>query len=138
MTEENVIKYEVIRSFIEDAKHNVVLDFSAEWCGPCKKLYPIIKKLSNKYTNILFFKIDIGKGDDENLGDLYNISSLPTCLFFHNGQLLVKEEGLQPGASNIIDALATLISKSCETDKDEIITEINNYLLDNCENKYSQ
>ena len=53
------IKYEVIRSLIEDTKQAVVLDFSASWCGPCKKLYPVIKALAEKYSDIHFFKIDI-------------------------------------------------------------------------------
>ena len=49
------IKYEVIRSLIEDEKNPVLLDFSASWCGPCKKLYPILKSLADKYTDIHFY-----------------------------------------------------------------------------------
>ena len=130
------IKYEVIRSLIEDTKQSVVLDFSASWCGPCKKLYPVIKALAEKYDNIHFFKIDIGEKDDENLGDLYNISSLPTCLFFNNGELLQKEEGLQPGASNIINSLSKLIC-DCDSNKNikDVVNEINNYLLESCQSK---
>lgn len=130
------IKYEVIRSLIEDTKQAVVLDFSASWCGPCKKLYPVIKALAEKYSDIHFFKIDIGQQDEENLGDLYNISSLPTCLFFNNGELLQKEEGLQPGASNIIESLSKLI---CDSDSSkntlDVTTEINNYLLESCQSR---
>jgi thioredoxin len=130
------IKYEVIRSLIEDTKQAVVLDFSASWCGPCKKLYPVIKALAEKYNHIHFFKIDICQQDEENLGDLYNISSLPTCLFFNNGELLQKEEGLQSGASNIINALSKLIC-DCDSNKNnnDVINEINNYLIESCQSR---
>ena len=129
------LKYEVIRSLIEDSKQPVILDFSATWCGPCKKLYPLLKALAEKYTNIHFFKIDIGQNDQENLGDLYNISSLPTCLFFCQGQLLKKEEGLQPGASNITGALSLLVSQLTQQDQLVVQSEINNYLAETSQSK---
>ena len=123
-----LVNFDEVKKLI-DGNNLVVLDFSASWCGPCKKLYPIIKKLSGKYENISFFKVDIGKQDADNLGDLYNISSLPTVLFFHNGQELDRQEGMKPGASNIITALAELISKDeCECAPDTIVTDINEYL----------
>ena len=122
------LKYEVIRSLIEDSKQPVILDFSATWCGPCKKLYPLLLTLANKYTDVYFFKIDIGQNDEENLGDLYNISSLPTCLFFCQGQLLKKTEGLPPGAGNIKTALALMLSQTTQQDQIAVQTEINNYL----------
>lgn len=64
----------------------VVVDFSATWCGPCKKVAPIVEELANDYSG----KAAIGKVDVDDSPDLterYGIRSVPTILFFKNGEL---------------------------------------------------
>jgi len=60
----------------------VVIDFYAEWCGPCKKIAPEIEKLSNKYTNIKFCKINVDELDK--LSNTFKVTSLPTFVFLKN------------------------------------------------------
>jgi thioredoxin 1 len=70
----------------------VIIDFFANWCGPCKAISPIIDNVSEKYTD----KIIIGKINvDENteLLEQYEIKSIPTILFFRNGELIDKTVG---------------------------------------------
>ena len=131
------LKYEVIRTLIEDEKKPIILDFSASWCGPCKKLYPILEVLADKYSDIYFYKIDIGQNDKENLGDLYNISSLPTCLFFCNGEILDKQEGFHPNGSNIVSALAKLLNSISEEEMEDedILDEINTHLKEQSQSR---
>ncbi|NDV58906.1 thioredoxin [Bacteroides sp. 519] len=67
----------------------VVIDFGAEWCGPCKVVSPIIDELASEYQD----QVIIGKCDvDENteLAARYNIRNIPTILFIENGNVVDK------------------------------------------------
>ena len=57
-----------------------IIDFYASWCGPCKKLSPIMEKLSKKYEGkVNFYKIDVDKSSD--LANTLNIKAIPTLIF---------------------------------------------------------
>lgn len=70
----------------------VVVDFWAEWCGPCRMVGPIINELASEYEG----KVIIGKMDvDENVEtpQTFGIRNIPTILFFKNGQVVDKQVG---------------------------------------------
>ena len=70
----------VITSLVEIPQDKrVVIDFFADWCGPCKKIAPEYEKLSQKYADIVFLKIDADESDK--LAESFNINALPTFLF---------------------------------------------------------
>ena len=70
----------------------VVIDFWAEWCGPCRMVGPIVEELSKEYDG----QVIIGKMDvDENIDtpNTYGIRNIPTMLFFKDGQVVDKQIG---------------------------------------------
>lgn len=79
---------ELITVYYEQAikthKH-VIIDFYADWCGPCKMLSPILIQLSNEYKNISFFKVNVDR--ESTLAKKLNIQSVPSILFFKDGKL---------------------------------------------------
>lgn len=62
----------------------VVVDFYAEWCGPCKQLAPFFKTLAAEYKHVNFIKIDYD--DFESIAEQYDVASLPTLVFFKDGK----------------------------------------------------
>lgn len=94
----------------ELSKNGLVLDFSANWCGPCKKIYPLLKFIATKYDNIKIVKIDIDKDDDE-IAETYQIQSLPTIVIVKNEKEMKRESGVKEGGINIIRVIAELLVK---------------------------
>lgn len=80
---------EVLKSHVP-----VVVDFWAEWCGPCRRFSPLIEELSKEYTKLKFGKLNT----DENIAiaQKYNIMSIPTVLLFKNGTVSATSVGAIP------------------------------------------
>tara|TARA_R110002012_G_scaffold72738_4_gene185835 strand:+ start:3454 stop:3753 length:300 start_codon:yes stop_codon:yes gene_type:complete len=74
-----------------------LVDFSAEWCGPCKMLAPILKQVKDEMGDSLrVVKIDVDK--NQNLANTYQVRGVPTLIFFKNGEQLWRKSGvLQKG-----------------------------------------
>ena len=71
----------------------VVLDFWAEWCGPCRMLGPIIDELASDYEGrVVVGKVNVDDNDD--ITSKFGIRNIPTVLFFQNNQLVDKQVGI--------------------------------------------
>ncbi|MFA7104431.1 MAG: thioredoxin [Dysgonamonadaceae bacterium] len=70
----------------------VIIDFWAEWCGPCKMVGPIIEEISEKYKDqVVVGKIDVDNNDGAT--SKYGIRNIPTVLFIKNGEVVDKLVG---------------------------------------------
>ncbi len=85
----------------------LVVDFYATWCGPCKKLSPTLDEVSEEFAGqVNIVKVDVDESEDLALN--YGIRSVPTVLFFKNGQLVDKFVGALPKSEIVTKIQAQL------------------------------
>lgn len=90
--ESEVLKYE----------GEVLVDFYADWCGPCKMLSPIIEEIANERTDVKVVKVNID--ECPNTAAKYNVMSIPTLIVFNNGAVKNQALGYMPKA-NVLNLL---------------------------------
>lgn len=80
--------------FVSTIKDNdlVVVDFWADWCGPCKRFSPIFSKVSESHDDVVFGKLDTDANQD--IAGALNIMSIPTIMAFHKGDMVFNQAGL--------------------------------------------
>ncbi|MCI9071074.1 thioredoxin [Clostridium sp.] len=72
----------------------VLIDFYADWCGPCKMLTPILEEINKENKDVRIIKVNID--DSRFLASYYQIQSIPTLVLLKNGQFLNKMIGFRP------------------------------------------
>lgn len=81
----------------------VILDFWAEWCGPCKQFAPIFNAISEKHEDIVFAKVNVEEQAD--LAGLFQVRSIPTLVFMREKIVIFSNPGMIP-ETNFEQAIA--------------------------------
>ena len=74
-----------------------LVDFFAEWCGPCKMLGPVLEELDNEYPDIDFVKVNVD--DNMELAEKYGIMSIPNVHIFKDGESIANMQGFRDASS---------------------------------------
>ena len=74
----------------------VLLDFYADWCGPCRMVAPLVEEISNERDDVVVGKINVDESPE--LASKFNVFSIPTLIVLKNGEVLNKAVGARPKA----------------------------------------
>jgi thioredoxin 1 len=95
----------------------VLIDFWAEWCGPCRMFAPWYEEVSEAHTDVVFAKVDTEA--EQALAGSFGIRSIPTLMAFRDGILLYKEAGALPK-----EALSQLVDQVKALDMDDVRRQV--------------
>ena len=90
------------KSKVLESKNLVLLDFNADWCGPCQMLKPVLEAVANEETDVDFYSVNVDQNDE--LSRQFNVSSIPCLVVFKNGKEIKRSIGMM-SKRNILELI---------------------------------
>ena len=80
---------------IRESEKPVLVDFWAEWCGPCKTVSPVVEKIASEFKGKLI-TVKVNVDHKQHIAGQYQITGIPTIILFKNGQIVMRKTGALP------------------------------------------
>ncbi|MBR2612456.1 MAG: thioredoxin [Clostridia bacterium] len=81
---------------VEKSEKVVLLDFYADWCGPCRMVGPVIEEIAKEHPEILVGKVNVD--EEQALASAFSVMSIPTLVIMKNGKIVRQVAGARPKA----------------------------------------
>ena len=81
-------------ALVKNSEKTVLLDFYADWCGPCRMVSPLVDEIAEERTDVLVGKINVD--DDPSLAMDFGVVSIPTLVVMRNGEAVTRAVGARP------------------------------------------
>ncbi|MCL2592470.1 MAG: thioredoxin [Defluviitaleaceae bacterium] len=85
---------ENFKDIVSNATKPIIVDFYADWCGPCKMVMPVIEEIAKEHTEIEIYKVNVDESPE--IAREFKVMSIPTIISFKDGVLNKKIMGAQP------------------------------------------
>lgn len=87
-----MVKHVTVKEFDNEVKEGIVLvDFFADWCGPCKMIAPILETFASKHPDVKVLKVNVD--EEQELAAKYSIMAIPTLMVYKNGKQVDVKQG---------------------------------------------
>ena len=87
-----VVNKDNFETEVLNSEKRVLIDFYADWCGPCNRLFPLVNKVASENKDIKVVRIDVDQNED--LMNQYNVRSIPTLVVIEKGKEINRQVGL--------------------------------------------
>ena len=81
-------------AMVKESAKPVLIDFYADWCGPCKMLAPVLEAISDEHTDVMVAKVNVD--DNPGLASAFGVSAIPTLVVMKDGKPVAKQVGMLP------------------------------------------
>jgi thioredoxin 1 len=103
----DAVTHEDFADQVTNAPGRVLVDFWAEWCGPCRMVSPVLEDLERDHPEIRFVKLNVD--EDPDVAQTYEVMSIPTLLVFEGGKVQKRVVGALP-KGKLLEELADYLS----------------------------
>jgi thioredoxin 1 len=109
----DILNFQQFEELLGQNKY-VIVKFSAEWCGPCKRIHPLYESKCEEYSNVCFTHVDVDHDEVKEICEKYSIKGMPTFILFENDVEIYRFSGAKNEELNKMLSMVSLTDQNEE------------------------